>query len=406
MTPPLAAVALAIAAIAAPAGAQPATAPATSAAPAADQPKPSPKAQAAIMALQTAINADDTANIPAKLAAAQAVANTPGDHYWVARLQLNAAIKSNNMTAAQQAIDAVAASNALPASGVAELYTQLGANYLKANQYDPAAAAFEKASSLAPNDSNAVLLIAQTRIKQGHNADASAAIQRAIQMSKASGQKPSEDLYRNATALAYQAKLPSSVGIARDWLIAYPSDDSWRNTLAIYRNLNGTDPDNVIDLLRLSTVTNAMQSANDYEVYASKELDQANYGEAKAAIDAGIAAGKLRAGDSDVAQLLAATRGKVPTAADLAAAEKGAAIPNAFLRVGDRYYAAGNYSKAAALYRQALAKGVESNLANLRLGEALARSGDKAGATAAFNAVSGTRGDLAKFWLVYLQTHA
>jgi tetratricopeptide (TPR) repeat protein len=104
--------------------------------------------------------------------------------------------------------------------------------------------------------------------------------------------------------------------------------------------------------------------------------------------------------------MLAATRGKVPTAASLAAAEKGASIPNAFIRVGDRYYAAGDYAKAASLYRQALAKGADSSLANLRIGEALARSGDKAGATAALTSVGGARSDLAKFWLVYVQTHA
>ena len=39
------------------------------------------------------------------------------------------------------------------------------------------------------------------------------------------------------------------------------------------------------------------------------------------------------------------------------------------------------------------------------LAEALARAGDKAGATAALSAVSGSRSDLAKFWLVYVQTH-
>ena len=37
-----------------------------------------------------------------------------------------------------------------------------------------------------------------------------------------------------------------------------------------------------------------------------------------------------------------------------------------------RYYGAGNYAKAAEIYRQALAKGADANVANLRLGEALA----------------------------------
>ena len=105
-------------------------------------------------------------------------------------------------------------------------------------------------------------------------------------------------------------------------------------------------------------------------------------------------------------KLIAASKGKVPTEAELAAAEKGAAIPSAYLRVGDRYYGAGNYAKAAALYRQALAKGADANTSNLRLGEALARSGDKAGATAALNAVTGPQADIAKLWLLYAQRPA
>jgi tetratricopeptide (TPR) repeat protein len=276
---------------------------------------------------------------------------------------------------------------------------------LEAKQYDQAVSAFEKASSLAPTDAKSVLLIAQARSDQGRKADAAAAMQRALQISKAAGQKPSEDIYRNAVAMAYEANLPGSIGLARDWLAAYPSDESWRNSVAIYRNLNHGDPDNIIDVMRLARLTNAMQTETDYAIYAAKTVDQGNFGEAKAAIDAGIAAGKLKASSPDVRQFIAATKGKVPTAADLAAAEKGAVAPNAFLRVGDRYYAAGDYTKATALYREALSKGVDPNLANLRIGEALARAGDKAGATAAFSAVGGSKSDLGKFWLLYLQTH-
>jgi hypothetical protein len=76
----------------------------------------------------------------------------------------------------------------------------------------------------------------------------------------------------------------------------------------------------------------------------------------------------------------------------------------ALVRIGDRYYAMGRYAKAVDAYRQALGKsGVDANVANLHIGMALARSGDKAGATAAFNAVTGPRADLAKYWLMYLQ---
>ena len=52
---------------------------------------------------------------------------------------------------------------------------------------------------------------------------------------------------------------------------------------------------------------------------------------------------------------------------------------------------------------QAAKGGAGADLANLRLGIALARSGDKAGATAALNAVKGTRAGIAQLWLAYLQ---
>lgn len=398
--------ALALWAIAAPAAAQQAAAPAAATAADASQPKPSPKAQAAILALQTAVNAGDTANIPAKLAAAQAVATTPADRYWIARLQLNAAVKSNNLPAAQQAVDAIAASNALPASGVADLYTGLGNKFYNDKQYPQALALFQKSAQLDPQNADTQKAIGLAYYQSGQKAQAAAAFQHLLEASKTSGQKPSEDTYRLAVQSAADANSPQAAAIAREWLSAYPSDEAWRNSLAVYRNVKGGDSDNVIDLMRLQTLTHSMQTANDYAAYADKALDQSNYGEAKAAIDAGIAAGKLSPSDHNIAQVIASMRGKVPTSAELAAAEKGAVIPNAFLRVGDRYYAAGDYAKAAALYREALAKGVEPGLANLRLGEALARSGDKASAAAAFKAVSGPRSDLAQFWLLYAQTHA
>lgn len=373
--------------------------------PAPTGPKPSPKAAPAILALQTAIAAKDTANIPDKLSAAQAVATTPADRYWLARVQLNGAIAANDLTAAQTQVDAIAATNVISTAETADLYRKLGGSFLATKQYDRAVGNFQKAAALAPNDPHAFILIAQARSDQGNKAEAATALQRAISMSKANGTKESEDLYQAAAGLAYEAKLPTAVGFARDWLEAYPSDNAWRNALAIYRNVNHGDRDNLVDISRLSMLTNAMQTTDEYKAFAAQAIEERNFGEAKAAIDAGLAAGKLTAGDAEVKQLLAATNGQVPTEASLATAEKAASIPTAYLHVGDRYYAAGNYAKAAALYRQAIAKGVEPSLGNLRLGEALARTGDKAGAMAALNSVSGSRSDLAKFWLLYVQTH-
>ncbi len=73
---------------------------------------------------------------------------------------------------------------------------------------------------------------------------------------------------------------------------------------------------------------------------------------------------------------------------------------------GDALYGVGAYVEAVPLYRAALTKGGDADLANLHLGMALARSGDKAGATAALNAVSGANADIAGYWLLWLRTAA
>src|SRR5438552_10562205 len=87
------------------------------------------------------------------------------------------------------------------------------------------------------------------------------------------------------------------------------------------------------------------------------------------------------------------------------AASKGlaAATAKASLANGDLLYGYGQYAKAAEIYRGALSKpGADAGLINLHLGMALARSGDKAGAAAALNAVTGAHSDVAKYWLPYL----
>ena len=101
-----------------------------------------------------------------------------------------------------------------------------------------------------------------------------------------------------------------------------------------------------------------------------------------------------------------AVQGKpTASAAELAASAKTAQSGAALLRIGDRLYGIGEYAKAAEIYRQARAKGVDAPTADLFTGIALARAGDKAGARAALSSVTGARTGIAKYWLLYLHQH-
>jgi tetratricopeptide (TPR) repeat protein len=115
-----------------------------------------------------------------------------------------------------------------------------------------------------------------------------------------------------------------------------------------------------------------------------------------------MATGKIPAGNATAKAMLTAAAAKSRQEGSLAPTEaraKSAGDGKLAALTAEAYYGQGNYAKAAELYRTALQKGgVDAGEVNTRLGIALAAQGDKAGATAAFDAVKGApRADLAGF---------
>jgi tetratricopeptide (TPR) repeat protein len=260
---------------------------------------------------------------------------------------------------------------------------------------------------LDPSNLQSLTNLAEARFSQGRKADAVALFQRVIQAHTAAGQKPEEALYKRALGIAYDQQMPVSIDLARAWIAAYPSPLSWRNGLALYQNLMKPDVEGSLDVLRLMRATGSLTNAADFSLYATAAADQMNYNEAQAVINEGLVSKQITATSPLFRDIIAGLKAKPKaTEADLVQAAKETKDGKGYLRIGDRYYAMGNYSKAAELYRQAMGKpGIDSSLANMHLGMALAQSGDKAGATAAFNAVSGNLAGIAKYWLIYVQQH-
>ena len=368
--------------------------------------QPSSGARKAIVDLQTAVNANEFAKVPGLVAAAQSVAKTKEDRYIIGQLQVKAALAAKDNVMLSAAIDTVAASGYVDQAKVAELYMGLGTTFYNAKDFARAATAYERAASLNPRSPDPLINIAESRYGMGQKAEAVATFQRAIQATIAAGQKPREDLLKRTAGIAYEASLPTAADLSRQWVAAYPSPGSWHDAVAIYRNLNKPDVEGTLVLFRLMQATNSLQGAADYSLFATAAADQSNFNEAKAVIDQGIAANQVDPANPLFRDLIAAMKTKpVATEADLNAALKMAPSAGAQIRIGDRFYGSGNYAKAAEVYRAALGKpGVDANVANLHLGMALARTGDKAGAAAALNAVSGPHAPLAKYWLLYLST--
>ena len=381
---------------------------ATASAPAAQGPKikVSAKASKAIAELQTTVNANDSANLPAKLAAAQAVASTPDDRYAIGQLWLKAAIAQKDNAATAQALDLIMASGKAPADMMSTLRLNQAKLKFQAKDYAGASAALQPLLSGQPSD-DTLLLSAEIAAAQGQSAQAVASLQRAVAARTAAGQPAPAAWLARAVSIAYKAKLPALPQLLVDWVRASPTPSNVRDAVRIQSELSGASETEQLDLYRLQRAAGALKGEADYYRYAQGAASRGLPAEAKAVLDEGFASNGIKRSAPAFSALYPAVSGKVAAdKASLASAERSALAGSAAKPVmvtGDAYLGYNEYAKAAALYRAALGKsGVDTNLANLRLGIALARSGDKAGATAAFNAVSGNQQATAKLWLAWL----
>ena len=149
--------------------------------------------------------------------------------------------------------------------------------------------------------------------------------------------------------------------------------------------------------MRLARAAKALAGERDYLEYAQALNPSANAAERKAVLDEGIAAKMIDPRKPQYKGLM------VPTAKKGAPAKPVAKAPTDDpLAAGDAHLGAKDYTKAAEAYRAALAKGWPSDVANLRLGMALALGGQRADAETALRAVTGPRAPLASYWLAWL----
>ena len=370
------------------------------------QPKVSSGAAKALQALQTASQGADAADVAAKAQAALAVAKTPDDKYMAGALEYKFATAQKNDSLRAQALEQMIASG-FKGAPMGELYGDLGSTYSRMKQDQRAAEAYQHALQLNPNNVDAIAGIAEAKVAAGQTDEGIAMLEKGIAAQSAGGAKAPEAWYKRALAIAYKAKSPQAMKLSRDWIQAYPSTTGWHDALAVYQNVAALDESATLDLMRLMRVTGAL-GPGDYFNYGDIAVRKGYPGEAKAILDEGFAANLVKKSDSSFSQLYALASQKAQgDQASLAAAPAATLTASQALSTGDAWYGYGDYAKAAAFYQAAASKsGADANRVNLHLGMALARQGDKAGATAALNKVTGPEAELAKYWLVYVNRAA
>jgi tetratricopeptide (TPR) repeat protein len=369
----------------------------------------SKEARKAIGELQASLDAK-AADFPEKLAAAQAVAKSTDDKYLIAKFQLQRALEGNDKVAQRAAVDAILASGGADATETSTLRNYIAAEAVNSGDYAAAETFYSQRLAANPNDLDSVVNLSRAKLELKKPGEALELLQRAISLSKAAGEQPSEAWYRKALEIAHtQNKRPLALQMARDVLSLYPSEVNLRNAVIVFRESATLDKEADLDLLRLMRATKVMSGPAAY-VELAQLLNEAGLpGEAKSVLDEGTRLGILRGGSG--AALLASLNPRIAEdRASLPAVDtkaRAAANGTLAMRTATAYLGYGEYAKAIDLYRVALSKGgVDTNLVNTRIGMALALSGRKAEAEAALKAVTGPRADLAALWLAWLNQRA
>ena len=238
-----------------------------------------------------------------------------------------------------------------------------------------------------------------------------------VQAAEKAGQVPPEDRLQLLANLASKGTDKQAYITSLERLVAYyPKKEYWNDLLRRIESKPGYNNRLALDMYRLRRATKTLESGNDVFEMAQLALQERQAAEAKKILEEGFASGLLGKGNDAERQkrlLNLATQRADEAPKQLATAETEARElkdGDALVRIGMAYSGMGQHDKAIPLIQQGIAllqqdkaaKGRAGRVdeANLHLGLAFLRAGQKQKAVQAFKSVQGTDGsaDLARLW--------
>lgn len=227
---------------------------------------------------------------------------------------------------------------------------------------------------------------------------------KAIDLREAAGQKGDRSWYEFRAQAAIDANLPDKIMPSLlGWVKAFPEPKSYNLAIELIKQRGGNmDNNTLLDWGRLMMAAGAMSTANNYMEYADAALDRGMPNEAEIVLKEGVAKKLLDPTKTNIAEFLKlASTKNAESKASLPALEKEAKTsPRLALVVADTLANLGQNDRAVPLYKGLIGNAaVDQDTVNLRMGAALLKLGDKAGAKAAFDAVKpGPRQAIAQFY--------
>lgn len=374
---------------------------------------------AAALPAQTAVNAvvagDAASEAAAKAAVDAAVAaiTSDDDKYTAGTLLLNLGSKAKKPEYQRQGIHMMLESGKYDAVQAPQLFAAAGEFAYRAKDYPLAERYLTTAVDLNKTDASLKVLLGETYIGNNQVAKGMEMLKAAIQGSKAAGTIAPELWYMRALNSSYKAKQINDAADFGAMLIQdHRKSSNVGASVEVVRSLGNYGGQDTLDLMRLMGHSNSYIQTRDYVEYIEAADPRRLPGETLEVIAAGVASGKLRAGDAFVADMKAQASGRLAAdKASLASYEADARKPTAtqttISGAADALLSYHKPAQAEELYKLALTKpGVDANRALTRLGIAQFEQGKYAEAQAAFAKVTGPRNPIAKLWAGYAASKA
>jgi len=354
----------------------------------------------------------------AKLKEVEAVPNrTANENLLLEQMRASAAMQAGDLATASKATQVLIASGKLSATDQGRYAAGLASLYYRDKDYTNAAAWAQKALAANPGDKTMRGLMIQSYYLAGDTATAQREALADVQAAEKAGQAPPEDRLQLLANLASKGTDKQAYITSLERLVAYyPKKEYWNDLLRRIESKPGYNNRLALDMYRLRRATKTLDSGNDVFEMAQLALQERQAAEAKKILEEGFAAGLLGKGNDAERQkrlLNLASQRADEAPKQLAATEIEARElkdGDALVRIGMAYSGMGQHDKGIQLIQQGIAllqqdkaaKGRAGRVdeANLHLGLAFLRAGQKPKAVQAFKSVQGTDGsaDLARLW--------
>lgn len=311
---------------------------------------------------------------------------------------------------AAKVIETMLAANQVPAAQIPERLHLLIQIYFQQKDYPKTIQYGERYIKEVGSTAEVLDIVTRSYYLKGDYKTSVEYAQKQVKAAELAKKAPDKDLL--VLLMSAQFKLDDTPGITSTLeilLAEYPTQDYWKNIFVYLKKENSYTERENIEIARLKKAVGVLD-ADGYVEMAELALAMTDPGDAKAALEGGIAAGVIQASERNTRLL---NRAKTDAAQDLASLDATAKEAgskgngDALSKVGAAYLGHGQNEKAANTLQSAITKGGFAAIdeAYIRLGVANLNLGKKPEAIKAFKSVSekSKLARLARLWIIYTQ---